>query len=288
MRTRILIVSYSPNAPERRLNGRFTTGSGSVLYRFVMFKFTSYEFNYHWAVGYGLAIPLVLAAAVGAMALWRGWPRWVSILAAIVMVWAVAGIFIVNVVWGINRPMTLPTDRFLASGTGHVLDAGAGSGRAAVGVLLARPQARVTGLDIYSGFWGIDDNTPQRFMTNARIAGAADRADARTGDLRKTLPFDDAAFDAVVSSYAIDHLRREGRANAIAEVARVLKPRGEFLLMIVNVDWPALVFSPHAMGHHPRQDPADWRDLLERAGFALEEEGTQPATRYFYARKQAK
>ena len=40
----------------------------------------------------------------------------------------------------------------------------------------------------------------------------------------RELPFGNAEFDAVVSSYAIDHLRRAERPKAIAEIARVLKP----------------------------------------------------------------
>jgi hypothetical protein len=80
-----------------------------------------YEFGYSWFVGYGLVVPLVLAGVLA----------------------AVAATFLINVVFGINRPMALPTARFLPGGEGRVLDAGAGSGRAAVGVLLARPKARV-------------------------------------------------------------------------------------------------------------------------------------------------
>jgi methylase of polypeptide subunit release factors len=38
----------------------------------------------------------------------------------------------------INEPVRLPTGAYLASGNGRVLDLGSGSGRAAVGVLLAR------------------------------------------------------------------------------------------------------------------------------------------------------
>lgn len=247
--------------------------------------FTPYDFGYSWFIGYGLAVPLALAAALGAVALWRGWRRWIVVLAAVVAAWAIAGMFLINIVFGINRPMELPTERFLASGSGRVLDVGAGSGRAAVGVLLARPKATVTGLDIYSGYWGIDDNTPERFMANARIAGAADRAEARTGDMRD-IPFEDAAFDAVISAYAIDHLGQDGRVTSVGEVARVLKPRGEFLLLIVNVDWWTRVFSPHAIAHHPRQDPAEWRALLEQGGFEVEQEGTKPATLYFLARKR--
>jgi SAM-dependent methyltransferase len=248
--------------------------------------FSPYDFGYSWFVGYGLVVPLLLACAFGALALWRRWPRWVAVLSAIVALWAAAGVLLIQVGFGINRPMKLPTPRFLASGSGRVLDAGAGSGRAAIGVLLARPNATVIGLDIYEGYWGIDDNTPERFMRNARIAGVADRAGARTGDARD-MPFKAGEFDAVVSSYAIDHLGREGSAKAIGEVARVLKPRGEFLLLIVNADWLTWLVSPHAIAHHPRPDPAVWRARLDEAGFEVEEEGTSPATLFFLARKRS-
>ena len=248
-----------------------------------MFNFNKYEFGYSWFVVYGHLVPLALAAMLGAVAVWRGWRRWVIVVAALVSVWALAGLLMTQ--WfGINMPMELPTEQFLSSGSGRVLDAGAGSGRAAVGVLLARPHATVTGLDIYQGYWGIDDNTPERFMTNARIAGVANRAEARTGDMR-AMPFGDGEFDAVISSYAIDHLRHDGIVKALSEVARVLKPRGEFLLMIVNADWLTRLASPHALGHHPRQDPARWRSVIEAAGFEMVEQGTRPATFYFLARK---
>jgi SAM-dependent methyltransferase len=245
----------------------------------------TYEFGYSWAIGYGLTIPLAVAGALAGIAVWRAWPRWILVVAGLVMAWAFVGLFLVNVTFGINRPMTLPTERFLTSGRGRVLDVGAGSGRAAVGVLLARAGTTVTGIDLYQGYMGIEGNTPERFMTNARIAGAADRADAIRGDARE-LPFGDASYDAVVSSYVIDHLRNEGKVKALSEVARVLKPRGEFLLLIVNADWLTRFFSPHAIGHHPRQDPARWRTLLDQAGFAIEEEGTKPATLYWFARKR--
>ena len=246
---------------------------------------TSYDFGYSWFIGYGLAVPLGLAAAFAALAVWRRWPRWTVVVAGVVIAWAFVGLVLINVAFGINRPMALPTERFLPSGRGRVLDVGAGSGRAAIGVLIARPQATVVGVDIYRGYWGIDDNTPERFMRNARLAGVADRASARVGDARD-LPFDDATFDAVISSFAIDHLGGDGQVKAIAEAARVLEPGGELLLLIVNADWITWVVSPHAIAHHPRQDPARWRAMLEDAGFAIEEEGTTPATLFWLARKR--
>ena len=250
-----------------------------------MFDFLKYDFGYSWYIGYGLAIPLAVAAAVVGIALWRGGPRWVTVLAGVVSVWALVGLFLINIAWGINKPMELPAPRFLASGAGRVLDAGAGSGRAAIGVLLARPGTTVVGLDLYAGYYGIDDNTPERFMENARIAGVADRADARSGDMRD-MPFHDGEFDAVVSSYAIDHLRRDDLVKGLSEVARVLKPHGEFLVLIVNPDWLTWVVAP-PVAHHPRPDPVRWRSLLEQAGLAVVEEGTKPATLYFLAQKRA-
>lgn len=249
-----------------------------------MLNLSPYDFGYTWYVTDAHLIPLALAAVVVALALWRGWPRWVSLIAALIALWAIVGLVITHVVFGINSPVELPTTRFLASGTGRVLDAGAGSGRGAVGVLLARPKATVTGLDIYSGYWGIDNNTPERFMSNARIAGAADRAEARTGDMRD-MPFKDGEFDAAMSVAAIDHLREEGILKTLGEMSRVLKPRGEVLLMIVNPDWVAMLASPHAIAHHRRQDPERWRSMLAQRGFVVEEEGTQPGTLYFLARK---
>lgn len=243
-----------------------------------------YDFGYSWYIPYGLAVPFALAVVVVLLSVWRGWPRWVALVSGAVALWAAVGLILASVVLGFNRPMSLPTARFLATGSGRVLDAGAGSGRAAVGILIARPGVTVTGLDIYSGYWGIDDNTPERFLANARAAGAADRAEARTGDMR-AMPFPDGEFDAVVSAYAMDHLRREGREKAIAESARVLKPGGQLLVLIVKADWLTLLSSP-LLAHHQRPDPARWRSELERGGFVVDEQGTQPATLFFLARRR--
>ncbi len=247
-----------------------------------MLNFFTFDFGYSWPLRYAMIVPLIVAAILAACAVWRSWPRWVFVSFALIAIWAAAAVVILNAM--LNRPMQLPTEHFLTSGSGRVLDVGAGSGRAAIGVLLARPQTTAIGVDIYSGYWGIDENTPERFMRNARIAGVAGRAAARVGDMRQ-LPFRDGEFDAVVSSYAIDHLRRAERPKAIAEVARVLKPGGEFLLMVVQVDWKTWFVSP-LLAHHPSQDPEPWRGWLREAGFSPEEEGTQFSTLYFLAHKQ--
>ena len=243
----------------------------------------TYDFGYSWPVVWGQLIPMALFGGLAGLGLWLGWRRWLVIASGVPAVWAAVSLLAIHAI-GINTPQPLPTEQFLASGSGRVVDVGAGSGRAAVGLLLARPRVTVTGVDIYSGYYGIDDNTPERFMLNARIAGVADRADAVVGDARE-LPLATGKYDGVISSYAIDHIARDGIPKALSEAKRVLKPGGEFLLMIVNVDWWAMLISPHAMAHHPRANPVRWRTMLETAGFEIVEQGTKPMTLYFLCRK---
>jgi SAM-dependent methyltransferase len=247
----------------------------------------TYDFGYSGLLTWGHAIPLTLGTAAAILGVWLGWRRSVVALSAALALWSLAGLLVMQVLFGLNAPMTLPSTRFLASGTGRVLDVGAGSGRAAIGVLLARPKATAMAVDIYRGFYGIDDNTPERLMRNAAIAGVEHRVEVKVGDARK-LPFPDGTYDAVVSTYVIDHLRQEEIPVALHEVARVLKPGGEFLLGIVNQDfWVRLTMPiPHfGLAAHRRQDPARWHTRLVDAGFTIVEEGTSPATLYWVARK---
>jgi SAM-dependent methyltransferase len=243
----------------------------------------TYDFGYSWPVVWGYLIPIALFGGLAGVGFWLHWRKWLVVALAVPALWSLASLVTIHA-FGINMPQQLPTERFLASGSGRVVDVGAGSGRAAVGLMLARPRVTVTGVDIYSGYYGIDDNTPQRFMRNAEIAGVADRAEAVVGDARE-LPLASGEYDGVISSYAIDHIDRDGIPKALSEAGRVLKPGGEFLLMIVNVDWWALLTSPHAMAHHAGADPVRWHTMLKTAGFDIVEQGTRPMTLYFLSRK---
>jgi len=248
-----------------------------------------YDFGYPWPITWIHVIPLVLGLAAAALGVRLGWRRWVVGLWSVIGIWGIVGLVLTHTMMGgLNAPQRVPSDQFMASGRGRVLDVGAGSGRALIGLLLARPQATGTALDIYTGFFGITDNTPERMMRNARIAGVADRADTVTADATK-MPLPDASYDAAISSYAIDHMGRQGTPKAIQEVARVLKPHGEFLLEIVNPDiWVKVMMPiPHVgLNAHFKPDPARWRGMLKAAGFEVIEEGTGPGTLYWLARKQ--
>lgn len=247
-----------------------------------------YDFGYSWSWTHGHLLVSVLSASLAALAVWLRWPRLAALAFGVVALWACAGFLVVQLVFGPNAPAALPTDAFLRSGRGQVLDLGAGSGRSTLMVLLARPGARVTALDLYSGYFGIDDNTPARILANVRAAGAEDRFDVRTGDMR-ALPFADASFDGAVSVASIDHLDADGVRRALDEAKRVLRPGGELLLVVINIDgWVRLAYPlPHGHSRYfTREQPAErWRTALVNAGFEVAEQGTHPATLYFLARR---
>ncbi|MCK2214131.1 class I SAM-dependent methyltransferase [Actinomadura sp. ATCC 31491] len=106
-----------------------------------------------------------------------------------------------------------------------------GCGRGAVLLMAAEhlPKGRATGVDL----WRAKDqsgNAEAVTRANAAAEGVADRVELVTGDLRD-LPFGDAAFDVVVSSMAIHNIAdAEGRAQAVREAHRVLRPGGLLLV----------------------------------------------------------
>lgn len=111
--------------------------------------------------------------------------------------------------------------KFANVSTGHnVLDVACGTGVAAI--TAARMGARVRGVDL----------TPElleRARDNARVANL--EIDFREGDA-EALPFEDAAFDVVLSQYG--HMFAPRPDVAIAEMLRVLKPGGT----IAFSTWP--------------------------------------------------
>src|SRR5438045_1774156 len=102
-------------------------------------------------------------------------------------------------------------------------------------MLVSRPQATLVALglfgDSFEQHFGHSESPQQRLLANLRAAGVEQRATIETADMRK-LPFEPAAFDAIVSAYAIDHLNRQGINQSLAEAARVAKAGGDLLLMV--------------------------------------------------------
>lgn len=116
-----------------------------------------------------------------------------------------------------------------------VLDLGCGRGA----VLLAvaerlGEEGHAEGIDLWRS---IDQsgNSMEVTMANAETEGVSERVALHTGDLR-SLPFDNDAFDVVVSSLAIHNIKSEAaREDAALEALRVLRLGGQ----MVMIDLPA-------------------------------------------------
>ena len=243
---------------------------------------SSIDYGYTWPWTHGHLI----VAGVLLLVAWvlRKRLKWLAAIMAGLGVWALAGFFIVNYVLGYDAPTPLPVAAFMAGKSGEVLDIGCGSGRATIMVAQARPGVRVAALDNFSAQY-IRDNGEDLLRRNLRAAGIAnERVRVLRADMRQ-IPARDGEFDGVVSSYAIDHLNRAGIRKTLAEVNRVLKPGGEFLLLIIHNDaWMNVAYLP-MMVHAHGLDREFWPDELAKVGLQKVEHGFLPGTAYFYYRK---
>ncbi|MBO3745858.1 class I SAM-dependent methyltransferase [Streptosporangiaceae bacterium NEAU-GS5] len=116
-------------------------------------------------------------------------------------------------------------DALRLAGDERVLDLGCGRGLVLLKAARRVPNGKVTGIDLWSGRDQLG-NTEDATLANACAEGVADRVELVTGDMRE-LPFESGTFDLVVSSLAVHNIPdAEGRARAIAEALRVLKPGG--------------------------------------------------------------
>ena len=111
------------------------------------------------------------------------------------------------------------------SGDERVLDVGCGRGLMLIGAAHRLRTGRAVGIDIWRSE-DLSDNRAASTLDNARAEGVVDRVEVQTADMRR-LPFPDGSFDAIVSRFAIHNLDHAAdRAQAIREIARVLKPGG--------------------------------------------------------------
>lgn len=246
-----------------------------------------YDFGYTWPWNYGHLVLASITCLAAIVARRRRWPAWIFYALAGVTTWGVIGFLTVQFAFRMNQPLELPTSAFLTSGKGKVLDMGCGSGRSSLMVLLARPGTTVVALDNFSADY-IRDNGPDLLRANMRAGGVESRVQVQPGDMR-AMPLGSGTFDAVVSTYAIDHLGASGEVKALAEAERVLRPGGEFLLMVMKRDvWMNVAYPPLLAMHGHLSSGPSWRRKIEAAGLIVVEEGTLPATSYYLCGKPPK
>ncbi len=116
------------------------------------------------------------------------------------------------------------------TGNETVLDVGCRRGLLLNEAAKHLPDGKAIGVDL----WQTVDrsgNKPEVTLENARAEGVTDRVEIKTGDMRQ-LPLLDDLIDAVIASLSIHNITdKEGRAKAIQEIHRVLKPGGQIALL---------------------------------------------------------
>jgi malonyl-CoA O-methyltransferase len=123
----------------------------------------------------------------------------------------------------------------------RVLDLGCGTGRQTL--RMAQAGARVTGVDFSEGM-----------LRRAAAKPGAEGVRFVKHDLESRLPFEDAAFDRVVSCLVLEHIQRLDLF--FAEIGRVCKPDG---LIVLSAMHPAMMLrGVEAHFHDPETGQEVW------------------------------
>ncbi len=143
---------------------------------------------------------------------------------------------------------------------GRVLDVGCGTGSLAVLLKQLHPQVHVVGLDPDPKALGRAGRKAKRASVSIQFdQGSADR-----------LPYADASFDRVFSSFMFHHLRPDQRAKMLQEVSRVLVPGGSLHLLDFERPEGASLLGRLLYSNHHLDDNLERRilALLQQAGFS--------------------
>lgn len=200
-------LNYGIDAP-MVVRNMFLAGSvGALAGAFLYFALRSYA----WVQG-GIAAPIFFIGLT-------------FLIQALIMLWGSK--------WGKLRLR----DRLMNSidwrGDEQVLDVGCGHGLMLIGAARRLRSGKAVGIDL----WQTEDqsdNSRAATMQNVEIENVADRVELLDGDARK-MPFPNDTFDLVLSSWALHNIYDDhGRAEAVREIVRVLKPGGRAVVVDIR------------------------------------------------------
>lgn len=106
------------------------------------------------------------------------------------------------------------------------LDVGCGSGALTIACAKKNPNARMIGVDIWSGAWS---NYSQKLCERNAVAENVVNVTFEPGSALK-LPFEDGTFDVVTSNFVYHNIHVKDRQNLLLETLRVLKKGGTFAI----------------------------------------------------------
>lgn len=134
------------------------------------------------------------------------------------------------------------------------LELGTGTGETAARIVRAYPAARLT---------GIDESPGMLAAARAALGSAPFLVVQRLED-----PLPPGPFDLVFSALAVHHLDAAGKADLFRRVARVLRPKGRFVLGdVVIPDDPKDAVVPLSADYDLPDTAADQLAWLDAAGF---------------------
>jgi ubiquinone/menaquinone biosynthesis C-methylase UbiE len=175
--------------------------------------------------------------------------------------------------------LTLPWVNLFNDESSHILDAGCGAGRStvALGKIFS---GKITAFDMFDSDY-IDGGGNTLLEKNLKLTGLTEQVEIVQGDITKT-GFQDETFDAVVSSYMIDHLGDQ-KLNAMIEINRILKPNGRMLMIVLTPGLSA--FALLNVLSFMITSKKQWKNLFAKASFRLIEEGEVNGGTYFLIEK---
>ena len=178
-----------------------------------------------------------------------------------------------------TKYITLPWVNLIKEGSTRVLDAGCGAGRTTLALGKIYP-GRITAIDLFNSDY-IDGGGNTLLEKNLELAGISDRVEIIQGDITQT-GFEQSSFDAVISSYMIDHLGDQ-KLNALKEIKRILKPGGRFLMIVLT---PTLSsFAILNVLSFMLTSKRQWKRLFDEAGLKLVEDAEVNGGTYFLLEK---
>ena len=205
----------------------------------------------------------------------------------LVLCWALGVILIISgILWylsvgWINNPevvgrlqdnsMALLGD--LCDGKGKVLDIGTGLGRVTIEIARRFPEASVVGVDTWTKLWCLFGMGKAGAEKNATIEKVTGLCTFQKGNALN-LPFKDAEFQLVVSSFAFHEVKTPDRMRLFREVLRVITPGGCFAICDL--------FGPHYLRRYGVETVPELLEKVTQLGACdikfktLEEAGFSP------------
>jgi SAM-dependent methyltransferase len=175
--------------------------------------------------------------------------------------------------------LTLPYVKFFPENAQNLLDAGCGAGRTTIS-LSGIYTGNIVSIDTFDSDY-IEGGGNTLLARNIKIAGIEDRVKIVQGDITHT-NFPDSQFDAVISTYMIDHLGNQ-KLQCLKEINRILKPGGRLLMIVIVPNLTS--FAIASVFSFFLSSKKQWKAYFEKSNFKLVEEGDINGAAYFLIEK---